>query len=208
MVGVIPEGLESVAEFFPRDPISSSENGFMAGTPIEKWNNMLDFGHQKIDQIFSTDQAHRYTPEAKESAASSLSGNMVYGILPPPVFTGSSGRIAATMASDVWGWKVGQEITNRTAFGTVPKWNTVRRRYWKNRAEWAKSNSGQTEYFPEQVERMEKGLAPQRENFLTGQLESKELHHTPPQREGGLFDFIEVWPDEHADLDGFRNLGR
>ena len=59
-----------------------------------------------------------------------------------------------------------------------------------------------------ELERMEKGLAPQQLNPLTGNLESKELHHIPPQREGGLFDFIEVWPNEHANLDDFRYLGK
>jgi hypothetical protein len=34
-----------------------------------------------------------------------------------------------------------------------------------------------------------------------------ELHHTPPQREGGLFDVTLVWPDEHAAIDPFRNTG-
>ncbi len=54
---------------------------------------------------------------------------------------------------------------------------------------------------------MEKGLAPQRFNEPTGSWEKLELHHAPAQREGGLFDFIEVWPDEHAKLDRFRHLG-
>lgn len=53
---------------------------------------------------------------------------------------------------------------------------------------------------------MKKGLAPQRFNPNTGKIESMELHHTPiPQRNGGLFDFIKVWPDEHKAIDIFRN---
>ena len=56
------------------------------------------------------------------------------------------------------------------------------------------------------IEYMEKGLAPTRKNKITGNIESKELHHAPPQRDGGLFDFIEVWPDEHALLDSFRRM--
>jgi hypothetical protein len=35
-----------------------------------------------------------------------------------------------------------------------------------------------------------------------------ELHHIPPQREGGLFDFIELWPDEYAAIDKFRYTGK
>ena len=41
----------------------------------------------------------------------------------------------------------------------------------------------------------------------TGKLESMELHHDPAQRDGGLFDFIKVWPDEHVKLDPKRYLG-
>lgn len=61
--------------------------------------------------------------------------------------------------------------------------------------------------YGDQIPRMEKGLAPQRKNKITGQWESKELHHMPPQREGGLFDFIELWPDEHAAVDNLRRIG-
>lgn len=36
-------------------------------------------------------------------------------------------------------------------------------------------------------------------------IESMELHHhVVPQRKGGLFDFMKVWPDEHKALDPFR----
>lgn len=49
------------------------------------------------------------------------------------------------------------------------------------------------------------GLAPQRFNPNTVLMESMELHHhIVPQRNGGLFDFIKVWPDEHRAIDPFR----
>ncbi len=51
---------------------------------------------------------------------------------------------------------------------------------------------------------MEKGLAPQQPSPITGQMESMELHHVPPQRDGGLFDVIELWPDQHAAFDKLR----
>lgn len=52
---------------------------------------------------------------------------------------------------------------------------------------------------------MQKGLAPQRLNPNTGLMESMELHHhIVSQRNGGLFDFMKVWPDEHQALDPFR----
>ena len=55
---------------------------------------------------------------------------------------------------------------------------------------------------------MKQGLAPQRINKITGQIETMELHHNPAQRDGGLFDFIEVWPEEHAQIDSHRYIGQ
>jgi hypothetical protein len=52
---------------------------------------------------------------------------------------------------------------------------------------------------------MKKGLAEQRINPTTAELESKELHHPIPQRQGGK-EFIEVWPEEHARIDPCRRL--
>ena len=52
---------------------------------------------------------------------------------------------------------------------------------------------------------MRAGKAPQRINPETGKTESMELHHTPPQREGGLFDVEEVWPEDHARKDPHRH---
>jgi hypothetical protein len=54
---------------------------------------------------------------------------------------------------------------------------------------------------------MKQGLAPQRINPITGQLESMELHHNPPQRQGGLFEVQKMWHDEHATVDPFRHTG-
>ncbi|HQJ90442.1 MAG TPA: hypothetical protein PLB70_07490, partial [Paludibacteraceae bacterium] len=98
------------------------------------------------------------------------------------------------------GWKVGEPITNLTAKGNVPAWSTVRQRFWKNEA----FLNGST-YAESDLLRMQKGLAPQRLNPNTGLPESMELHHhIVPQRDGGLFDFMKVWPDEHRALDPFR----
>ena len=93
-----------------------------------------------------------------------------------------------TAVSSIRGWKVGQPINNKTWWGGVPKWSTVRGRYWKNQAEWAKSNPDHG--YGNNIPRMEKGLAPLELNKKTGLYEAVELHHIPPQREGGLFDFI------------------
>ena len=105
-------------------------------------------------------------------------------------------------AGTVRGWRRGDPITNLTRQGNVPAWSTIRRRYWKNEALYnpSKWNEGQ-------LERMQRGLAPQRKNLETGVWESMELHHIPPQREGGLFDFVPLWPEEHAAVDTYRYLG-
>ena len=90
------------------------------------------------------------------------------------------------------GWKVGDPITNLTRAGNEPGWNTVKQRLWKSEAEF------NPDKYVGNVERMKKGLAPARVNPETGQLEFMELHHTPtPQSEGGLFEFVPVWPSEH-----------
>jgi len=107
-----------------------------------------------------------------------------------------------TVANSTKGWRVGDPINNLTAKGNVPSWDTVRARYWKNEA---LNNSGK--YSAENLALMRKGGAPQRVNPTTKEMESKELHHDPPQRDGGLFDVEQVWPDEHAAQDPFRNVG-
>jgi hypothetical protein len=106
----------------------------------------------------------------------------------------------ATVANSTRRWKVGDPINNLTRSGNVPSWSAVRQRFWKNEA---LNNAGN--YGASNLERMRRGLAPQRINPRTGKLESMELHHTPPQRDGGLFDVQPVWPDDHALIDPFRN---
>ena len=110
------------------------------------------------------------------------------------------GSIKAT--TGIKGWKVGDSINNLTLKGNIPSWSTVRQRHWKNRAYYHPKK-----YTKQNLERMEKGLAEQRINALTGKLETKELHHFPAQKDGGLFDFNALWPDEHAFVDPYRHLG-
>ena len=95
------------------------------------------------------------------------------------------------------GWKVGEAITNLTAKGNIPVWSTVSQRYWKNEALTGT-------YSETNLLRMQKGLAPQFRNPITGIMESMELHHKIPQRNGGLYEFIEVTPDQHRLIDPFR----
>jgi hypothetical protein len=171
-------------------------------------DSLRDTGHAKIDQIFSTKFAIRWSREVREN---SVMDNVAMGIIPVPgqlnsgIFSAGKpavGSISKTEANAIKGWVVGHEINNLTQFGTVPTWSTVRRRYWKNRAHFHPHK-----YEPVDLERMKKGLAPQRVNSA-GELESMELHHIPPQREGNLFDVIEVWPEEHALLDSCRQIRR
>ena len=97
------------------------------------------------------------------------------------------------------GWKVGEPITNLTAKGNVPAWSTVRQRFWKNEAFFNGSP-----YSKSNLLRMQKGLAPQFRNTITGVTESMELHHIIPQRNGGLFEFIKIMPEQHRLIDPFR----
>ena len=60
---------------------------------------------------------------------------------------------------------------------------------------------------PENLMRMERGLAPQKFNKDVGRMESVELHDEPPQRDGGLFDFKPMTPAEHAEADAYRHIG-
>lgn len=110
---------------------------------------------------------------------------------------------ALTTPNATRGWRAGEPINNLTRDSNVPSWDAVRARFWKDRA-----LNHPEQYKPAELERMRKGLAPQRKNPATGKIESKELHHAPPQRDGGLFDVIEVWPEDHARLDPSRYAGR
>jgi RHS repeat-associated protein len=140
----------------------------------------------------------------------SLAGNFLTAGLAPnagPILRGidhiddvieSVGRAGRTLPNGALGWHVGDPINNLTAAGNVPSWSAVRSRIWKNEAFY---NS--PVYDEVNLARMRLGLAPQRINPLTGSLESMQLHHIPPQREGGLFDVIKLWPDEHKLVDPF-----
>ncbi|MDE3056056.1 MAG: hypothetical protein KGI80_05150 [Verrucomicrobiota bacterium] len=199
------EEIRGLAERF-----ATPDSQLMSASSVKDFEDRVASGHEFIDKVFNTEQARFYTSEAKESSVENL---FSYAVLPPPgALSGTAavgdGRLLATQCNSTWGWKVGDSIQNRTWWGGVPKWTTVRQRYWKNMALKAESNPVAHGYRPEDIPLMQKGLAPRNFNNETCCWESKELHHVPPQREGGLFDFIEVWPDEHANLDPNRYLGR
>jgi len=100
-------------------------------------------------------------------------------------------------------WKVGEDIYSPTTKGNAPSRTTVRQRFWKNDAIEVSSEI----YGTENIERMKKGLAPQRYNADKSAMESMELSHEPiPFRDGGK-DFIPRWPQDHAAVDPFRHPG-
>lgn len=178
--------------------------------PKQDFEDRVAAGHDAIDDIFSTDLGHCYTADSHHNFFTE--NDTVIGIIPIiPGANGSipiTGRVSPTQANNIKGWGIGQPIQNLTVEGNVPKWNTVRQRYWKNREEWAKSNPGKHDYTSRDMERMKEGLAPQKYSHEKGAWESKELHHDPAQRDGGLFDFVEVWPEEHAAIDSYRHAGK
>lgn len=101
-------------------------------------------------------------------------------------------------------WKRGEAIDKPMPDGSNPSWDVVRERYWKNRYEASK---GTREFDAENMARMRRGSAPQDYNPKTGQMESRELHHVDPQRNGGSngpLNLREVTPDQHRALDPYR----
>ena len=103
-------------------------------------------------------------------------------------------------------WKLGDPIDKPSATGKAPTWDTMRSRYWKNRA--LDPNAVEL-YGADNVELMKRGQAPRRPNpDAPGGVESMELsHESVPQREGGTTDVVERWPCEHAAVDPFRRPG-
>jgi filamentous hemagglutinin len=113
------------------------------------------------------------------------------------------GLLRSTAEGAILYWKKGDYIFDRTTKGNVPVWSTIARRYWKNQSI---KEGAIDKWDVENVERMRNGLAPQRTNPRSGELESKELHHQPVPRSQGGGEFIEVWPEEHARIDPHRRL--
>ncbi len=60
-------------------------------------------------------------------------------------------------------------------------------------------------YTAQNLERMEKGLAPQRFNREKGKWESMELEHDTSKKEKDMFDFVETWPKNYTVIDQYRH---
>ena len=99
------------------------------------------------------------------------------------------------------GWKVGDDISNLTRAGNVPSWSTVRQRYWKNEA-----LTNYKEYSPEDLLRMSQGRAPLALNPNNGKMYPMELHHPNGRKGSDLFNFIQVTPWKHAEIDKYRHF--
>ncbi|WP_025667026.1 RHS repeat-associated core domain-containing protein [Aquimarina megaterium] len=181
-------------------------NNMMSNGETGTGNYIEDFEKFKKDPI-SAIYSGNYVSD--QEILSHLAKDIVVGMILARVAKGmrvkvpENGAPPITRANNVKGWKVGDPINNLTRAGNVPSWSAVRARHWKNRAKNAKSG----EFTKDNLARMKKGRAPQRYNEETGKMESMELDHRPPQRDGGLFDFEEVWPDEHAAQDPYRHTG-
>ncbi|KZN60841.1 hypothetical protein N478_25895 [Pseudoalteromonas luteoviolacea S4060-1] len=100
-------------------------------------------------------------------------------------------------------WKNSDAIDKPMPDGSAPSWNTVRSRYWKNRA-----TASNGEFSKENIARMRQGKAPIDFNPRIGKFESRELHHVTPQRAGGSnspLNLRELTPDQHGAVDPFRH---
>ncbi len=101
------------------------------------------------------------------------------------------------------GWSLGDDIYGLTKSGNSPAWSTVRSRFWKNEA----ANPRNGTWNATQLDRMQRGLAPQRYNFDKGGIESMDLSHEPiPLRSGGR-NVVPRWPQDHATVDPYRRPG-
>lgn len=81
LAACIPQLLEEIKEvghrFLPENLLSSQDG--VEITPVKNFDSLIAAGHEKIDQVFSTEQASLYTNEAKE-----VNSQFAIGILPPP----------------------------------------------------------------------------------------------------------------------------
>jgi filamentous hemagglutinin len=141
---------------------------------------------------------HLATGEYYFSGDEASQGWAAAAMVPYVGVVGRQGRNAARA------WRLGDNVYAPTAQGNVPAWSTVRSRFWKNEA--ASLNAAEA-YGAENVDRMRRGLAPQRYNADRGAMESMELSHEPiPLRDGGR-NFVPRWPQDHAAVDPFRRPG-
>ncbi len=162
-----------------------------------KSESLTSSGHSTVGSIVGTiaNKLDTYatafdpssSPETSGEALRSLAGDVyiVAGFVEP-------------IAKAFTPWKVGDPINAPTRNG-YPSWSTARQRYWKNEAV---NNPGK--YTTENLERMQKGLAPKTEMG-----ESIELHHTQGRDvpdPHNIENLQPVTPQQHSDVDPYRHL--
>ncbi len=112
LVAVFPQLVEEIKDIgskvlFEKVLFSDMSDDFKY-TPQENYEELMAIGHQTIDKIFTTDQAHRYTPEAK---ANDPINDYAIGFLPPPGFFNTTSLLEAGKAFDRAGFtKAGRTL--------------------------------------------------------------------------------------------------
>ncbi|MGB5051542.1 MAG: RHS repeat-associated core domain-containing protein [Caldilineaceae bacterium] len=123
------------------------------------------------------------------------------------------GELYLSVRSGGGGWQVGGPIDAPGPGGSYPSWETVRSRYWQNRA----ANAGSGEFSQQNLGLMKKGYSPVARIIArlrnSGQevemVVSRELHHIAGRsssRPHAIENLREVWPWEHEVVDPDRYL--
>jgi RHS repeat-associated protein len=102
------------------------------------------------------------------------------------------------------GWKLGDDIWAWTNRGRAPVFATVRKRYWRNRADMPGAT---LRYGADNVQRMKAGRPPRRWSKKKGDWENAELSHEPRSHAAGGKSIKERWPCSHARVDPDRRPG-
>ncbi|MES2344906.1 MAG: hypothetical protein V4494_03085 [Chlamydiota bacterium] len=84
------EEIKDLGQLLPEGVLHSPAEGYET-TPKENHEKLIALGHEKIDELFSTDQANCYTPEAKAIRANGPQGEWAIAVLPfPGIIEGTS----------------------------------------------------------------------------------------------------------------------
>ncbi len=199
----------SVGRFLTRDPIKDGRNwySYCENSPVVLTDSdgqapfLIVFAAVAIIAILSTGAAEapsepNQSYDREKFGRQKLEWVVEFASLPigGPALKG--GKLGKGLADDLV-----RPLRGGTHKPFEPR-STFRTRHWKQQA--SKPDAAEV-YGSENLERMRRGRAPQRQR--NGKMESMELSHEPkPYRNGGT-DFIERWPDEHAAVDPHRHLG-
>jgi hypothetical protein len=114
LASCVPEFMEEVKEaghkLMPDALLADSED--INVTPLENYEKIVTKGHEIIDQVFSTNYADQYTPEAKADQP-----QMTLEMMPPP--GGGSKGFSAAESSSVG--KEAEMLNRLKTAGNIPK---------------------------------------------------------------------------------------